>query len=300
MNTRVCVAVIGLGRRWRRRYKPAILALEKLFTIAAVCDAVHARAEAEAKTIGSRAAGLGAVFERKDIDAILLADRQWFGLWPIERACASTKPVFCAVPIESDPCQLNRITRLVDESALPVMVEMTPRFAPQTARVQQLLARELGPPRLVRCDTVRPESACDGLDDSLVPLVDWCVAIFGAEPIGASAGSLGATQIWTLDFADGKHVEIVRRFAPGVRCTRFEVFAERGRILIESPGLIAWTTQSGQHVQLSRKKTAVGRTLLERFHHMVVTAAPPEPSLHDAHRLAQWLHPRPPGAATHS
>jgi predicted dehydrogenase len=281
MNPRVRVAVIGLGRRWRRRYKPALLALEKLFTIGAVCDSVQARADAEANAIGCRAAGVGAVFERKDIDAILLADRQWFGLWPIERACASRKPVFCAVPIERDHGQLERLTHLVDENALPVMVEFTPRFA-----LPEALATELGQPRLVRCETIGQAA-----DESLVPLVDWCVGVFKAEPIGSSTATLGTTQSWTLDFADGKCAEIVRRFAPGVRHTRFEIFAQRGRALIEPPGFIAWTTRSGQRVQLSRHKTAIGRTLLKRFHHTVIRAAPPEPSLRDAYRLVQWLHP---------
>src|SRR5258707_885141 len=38
------VGVIGLGRRWQRRYKPALLSLSEQFTLVALCDQVPQRA----------------------------------------------------------------------------------------------------------------------------------------------------------------------------------------------------------------------------------------------------------------
>lgn len=295
MGTRLRVAVIGLGRRWQRRYRPAISTLKNLYAIGAVCDPVPARAEAEARRLGCRTAGLAAIVERRDIDVLLLPDGQWFGLWPIELACAAGKPVFCAAPVEQDRSHLEPIVRRVREASLPVMIEMVPRVAPQVARLRELLATELGQPLLARCEAVGPATPATAIgqqsyaQESLVPLIDWCVSIFQAEPLGSSPATLGAQQSCALDFGAGRRAELVRRFAPTSPHMRFEVFATHGRVMAQTPGHVTWTTRTGHHVHLVRNRGAVGRALLERFHHGIITGAPPEPTLEDAYRLAQWL-----------
>ena len=45
------VGVIGLGRRWRKRYKPALGALRQRFAVRAVCDQVRERAQREPITV---------------------------------------------------------------------------------------------------------------------------------------------------------------------------------------------------------------------------------------------------------
>src|SRR5262249_43309385 len=46
------VGIIGLGVRWRKRYRPALTALRDRFTVTVVCDQVHQRTAAEAKRLG--------------------------------------------------------------------------------------------------------------------------------------------------------------------------------------------------------------------------------------------------------
>src|SRR5438309_1386478 len=124
------VGVIGLGRRWRKRYRPALRALRNRFTVLAVYDQVWARAAAEAKRLRCHTAGgPTALLERDDVDALLLPDKQWFGLWPVELASRFGKPVFCACPLESDAAHADAVVRKAEEGRLPVMVEMAPRFA---------------------------------------------------------------------------------------------------------------------------------------------------------------------------
>src|SRR5438067_1816450 len=100
--TTLRVGIIGLRRRWRRRYRPALEALRDQYEIKAVCDELRARAVREARRLGCAAMGPGGLLARDDLDALLLCSNQWFGLWPVERACQSGTPVFCANSLETD------------------------------------------------------------------------------------------------------------------------------------------------------------------------------------------------------
>ena len=46
------LGVIGLGRRWRRRYRPALQDLADSFTVVGLYDQVQVRAEREAQALG--------------------------------------------------------------------------------------------------------------------------------------------------------------------------------------------------------------------------------------------------------
>src|SRR5436305_1819015 len=122
------LGVIGLGRRWRRRYRPALRALRGRFTVELLCDEVQARAGREARALGAApAAGPAELLESDDVEAVLLPDRQWFGLWPLEHACRVGKPVFCGedtLVAEPDP---ERVRQQVRESRLPVMAGLAAR-----------------------------------------------------------------------------------------------------------------------------------------------------------------------------
>src|SRR5262245_59168381 len=121
------VGVIGLGRNWRQRYRPALRALRDGFRVSVVCDQVEHLARREARRLGCGAAlGPTEVLASDDVEAVLLPDAQWFGLWPLEQACRVGKPVFCAdelLPGEPDPEGLARQAR---DSGVPVLVGLTP------------------------------------------------------------------------------------------------------------------------------------------------------------------------------
>ena len=84
------VGVIGLGRLWEARHKPALARMADRFEVRAVYDQVARRAETEAAQLGCAAPeGLAALIERPDVDVIYLLTPQWFGLHPIALACAA-------------------------------------------------------------------------------------------------------------------------------------------------------------------------------------------------------------------
>src|SRR5262249_33120730 len=102
MQARIRLGVIGLGRRWQR-YREALARLSDQVQIHAVCDPIGQRTEAVARQLHCTAAG-GPIdlLDRNDVEAVLLLDRPWYGLWPLERACRRGKPVFCAISLTSE------------------------------------------------------------------------------------------------------------------------------------------------------------------------------------------------------
>jgi len=305
------VGVIGLGRRWRRRYKPALLALRQRFAVRAVYDQVRERAAAEARRLRCPAvAGPAALLERGDVDAVLLLDAQWFGLWPVGLACRFGKPVFCSCPAERDEAYADALVRQVHESRLPVMVEMAPRVAAETTRLREIVATELGPVLRVLCDALLPARAGPALvrekggttaaspppfvaafplGASGVALLDWCASLLGGEPGRVLATGTDGGYDMLLDFGDGRGAEIRHRRLGAVRRLRLEVIAEHGMAVAELPGRLWWTARDGRHVHVMSRRQPTGQVLLERFHQAVTMGLPPEPNLRDAHRALGWL-----------
>jgi len=291
MTNALRIGVIGLGSRWRKRYQPALRALHKRFAVKAVCDAVRERAAAEASHLHCHAAGgPTALLERDDVDAVLLSDWQWFGLWPVELACRFAKPVFCGCPLESDDAHADRVVRKAEESRLPVMVAMAPRFAAETALLREILEAQLGPARRVLCDAIRPCRA--GHPDAAKPavaLLDWCASLLGGEAVRIMLTGMEQGSQLLLDFGGGRQAEVIHRRWPGVRRLRLEVLAERGRVAAELPGRVYWTATDGRHIHLMNRRQPIGRLLLERFHRTVTAGDMAGPTLRDAHRVLGWL-----------
>src|SRR4051812_31383214 len=99
-HVRLRVGVVGLGRLWEARHKPAPAKMPDRFTVVAVYDQVARRAEIEAVQLSCEPVdGLIALIDRPDVDVVYLLTPQWFGLHPIEVACSLGKPVYCALPL---------------------------------------------------------------------------------------------------------------------------------------------------------------------------------------------------------
>jgi predicted dehydrogenase len=301
MTNPLRVGVIGLGRRWRKRYRPALRALHDRFRVHALYDQVQQRALLEAQRLHcDAAAGLTELFERDDLDAVMLIDAQWFGLWPLELACRVGKPVFCCTGLDRDDVHADAIYQQVQASQLPVMVEMAPRQAPATARVRELLHTELGAARLVVCESVRPAreprrqllGQKPGFASVGIPLVDWCVSLLGAEPLRAQADgvdTLGFARL-LLEFPEGRTAQLTRWTAPHTRRSlRLRLVAERGSASIVPPGRVEWSGACGRHTHTLRCRQPLGPALLEQFHRAVTERQPPQPSLGDAYRALRWL-----------
>jgi len=326
MEKALRIGIIGLGRRWHKRYKPALRVLRAGFRVRVLCDQVHERAAREAKRLAcDAAAGPTQLLEREDVDAVLLLDTQWFRLWPLQRACQLGKPVFCCCSLEGDDPHAEQLLRRVQESRLPVVMEMAPRFAPVTARLRSLFETELGAPRLLMCELVHsgqalarfnfartPElSPVAGLVGSTgIALLDWCAGLLGGEPVNVTARSLEALGFGSLllEFAGGRGVRLTRlpfilpsspaaegegwvreRGIADRPTVRLQAVAERGSARVELPYQISWATKTAFHSQAFRAQRPLAQLLLEHFRQVVQGSAALEPTLADAYRVLRWL-----------
>ena len=299
---RLRVGVVGLGRLWEARHKPALAKLRDLFSVVAVYDQVAGRAAIEAHALRCSACdGLAQLVDRDDVDAVYVLTPQWFGTHPIRLAAEAGKPVYSALPATGDPEALERLAPLLRDSGIPFMPELARRFYPATLRLRELIATTLGP---VRC--VLGHTRVSGFDRYVAPgpstqlapvplaidpggyLLDWCRFVFGREPNRVRA--VGATIAPVPDEGSPDHLDIALDFDAGgfaqvtieriahqpylhlmrhVPQPGFRVFAERGAAWVEMPDRIAWSDDRGVHEERLPADPTVGETLNEQFFRLV-------------------------------
>lgn len=286
---RLRVGVVGLGRLWEARYRPALAKLRDHFHVVAVYDQVPRRAEIQAAQLGCRAAyGLAELVEARDVEAVSILTPQWFGLHPIGLAARAGKAIYCALPIAAEGEDLDRLDRAVRESGVPFMPELARRFHPATSRLLELLEGPLGPARRIAAD-VRVEGfdryGQPGPTTQITPaplridpgiyLIDWCRFIFGGEPIAlrrrADRDPPGPAESETIEaeFAGGRAARITIGRALGdpraEAGSTVEVEAERGTARIEGPDRIAWAGTGGERLESLPGGPPIGETLKLRF-----------------------------------
>jgi predicted dehydrogenase len=300
------IGVIGLGRRWRQRYKPALVALPQRYHVEAVCDQVQERAEREAASLGCRAAaGPMAVLERPELDAIFLVDPQWFGLWPLEAAAARGKPVFCAVSPALDDAHADALVERIAAQRLPVMVELAHREAPALVRARELLTLALGPARCLLGEISEARSSrapslsrhlLSAASSILGPrsnsLLDGCLSLVDGEPARIWAASSATAGVFTLilELDDGRRIQINRVVTPTSRAhLRLHLVTESGSITLWLPRLVTWRAPDGSHRHVLPAETFPARAALTRFYDGVRESKDLRPSLQDAHRLLRLL-----------
>jgi len=288
MNERLRVGIIGLGRRWRARYAPALAALSDLFEIAAVYDPVPQRASVEAARLHcSAAAGASELIERDDVGAVLLLDLGWQRLWPIERAAGAGKPLFCLPELADDADHADTLARCVQETGLSVMMAVRAAFTPAALRLAELREELLGPIRLAACESTLGRQ---GLPDS--GLLAWVLSLLGAAPEGITAAGNAAAGLesFTLDLAGGKVLQLTRWRGSRPRGgLRLRLWGERGQATLLTPHRLSWTVPEGVHSLTLARGQSVEHHLLTRFHAVATQGQAPSPGLGDAHRaLLCW------------
>lgn len=288
MTTPLRVGVVGLGRRWRKRYRPALRVLRDRYEVRALYDQAHQRAMQEARRLGCDAAsGITALLESDGIDALLLLDPQWFGLWPVEQACRFGKPIFCgALPADAEVAGLLQPVR---DCRLPVVVEMLPRVTAAAERLHELLANQLGPARLVLCESHGPTPPHDA---GAAALVDWCTSLLAGVPAGVRADRVDAAGFASVlfDYADGRAVRLTRYAVPTPeRTVRVEVVAEGGTAVAVLPNQLRWSAADGRYTHTPRGPLSAAAVLLERFYLAVREGGPATPGLEEADRALRLL-----------
>jgi predicted dehydrogenase len=288
MSQRLGVGVIGLGRSWRRRYEPALRTLAELFEVAAVCDQVPQVAiSAAARQRCPAAAGPSDLIERDDVDAVLLLDLGWQRLWPIECAARAGKPVFCLPALEDDADNADALARRVEEAHLPVMMAAPAGFTPAALRLARFQREQMGPARLLLCDSFR--SRPGGMDSGTLA---WLLSLLGAAPVvvaGTGCASAGLASL-TLEAAGRRALQLTHWHAAEVRPgLRLQLLAERGRARLESPRRLSWTDADGVHALTLPRGRPVEELMLTCFHGVVTGTRTRWPSLGDAHRALLCL-----------
>jgi len=290
---RLQVGVIGLGRRWRR-YRPLLARLREHVEVRAVCDQIVHRAEIEAQQLDCAAAlGPAELLERSDVEAVLLLDAQWYGLWPLEHACRVNKPVLCVSSPASDEAHADTLRQQIQSRNLPVLMALPPLLAPATRQLRELLTHRLGQARLVRVDwSMGPHPNGDLLaTDAVLPLLAACAWLLDDVP----------RSVWTLDGESASFVTLMLRFGcdrlaqvnvwtatAGRTPPRIEVIAEAGTATAQLPRQLRWRDTDGQHAQRLPPRSAE-QSSLERFILALRAGQPLRPSFEEAHQALTWL-----------
>jgi predicted dehydrogenase len=278
---------------------------------------VYRRAEMEAAQIGCAACeGLSALVERPDVDVIYLLSRQWFGLHPIALACATGKPVYCALPLADDLPELEELVKVVETGRIVFMPEFARRCYPATLRLKELLATELGPPRLVV-----GHSRLYGFDRYAMPgpttqiapapllidpgsyLLDWCGFVFQSMPEAVQGVRSRVIPTAGAGVQEPDFESFVARFAGGATAhisfglyhraswgdaTRFlpppgfQVYAQRGVACLEMPERIQWSGSGGIKDERLPLEPTVGDVLNDQFHRLVRGHQSLAPTIRDA------------------
>ncbi len=294
------VGLVGLGKSWESRYRPALKALGDRFEVRAVCEPVAKKAEMAAGEFGACPVdGFRALSIREDIDAVLLLSAEWFGPLPILAACDAGKAVYCAAALDLAPDQAKEIKSRVEAAGVAFMAEFPFRQAPATIRLKELIATRLGEPRLMFChrrymaDKEDSDARAANIRE-LSELVDWCCYLVGKQPRTVQGivhynqpEDNGADyQHISIDFAEtegpgrgataqiscgryipsGWHEAVTFRLPAGI-----QVSCEHGIAFVDLPSTIIWFDSAGRHMEQLDHDRPVGEQLLLCFHRAVTS-----------------------------
>jgi predicted dehydrogenase len=318
---RLRVGVIELGDAWDTRHRTALRSLSDRFEVRAICDQVPHRAEQAAIEFKAQAVdGFRELVSREDLDAVLILGSPWYGPLPILAACESGKAVYCAAGLDLTVDEARRTRAAVEQAGIAFMAEFVRRHAPATLRLKELIATELGAPRLLFChqraaaptrtNHRSPVRTPPAAMRDLVELVDWCCYVVGVAPTGVTGvmhkrGSDGDEdyQMMSLDFSDpslpatGPVAQIsCGRYVPA-RWTEainyrplapLQVSCERGIAFVDLPNTVVWFDEAGRHQEVLDSERSLGEQMLTVFFRSVTSLVRKTTDLEDTYR-ALWI-----------
>lgn len=305
------LGLVGLGNAWETRHRPALRTLSDRFDVRAVCDPVAHLAELAAQDFRASAVdGFHVLAGREDVDAVVLLSTQWYGALPILAACDAGKAVYCGDAVELDPGDGQRIKERVEATGISFMAEFPLRHAPATLRLKELIATQLGKPRLLFCHRRQAANAPSGQRTStqreLVEVVDWCRYVVGQEPTSvvgiahaAGPGDADDYDMMSLDFGEwgqpgsgtvaqiscGRYMPAAWHEAVTFRPpAAMQVACERGIAFIDLPATVTWFDAAGRHMESLDNERPIGERLLLHFHRSITSLVRNTSSLDDMHR----------------
>lgn len=310
------VGLVGLGSAWETRHRPALRALSDRFDVRAICEPVARRAELAARDFGAVPVdGFRALAARHDIDAVLVLSEYWFGPLPILAACDYGKAVYCAAALDFDADDARRLKERVESSGVAFVAEFPRRQAPATIRLKELIATQLGPPRLLFCHQrvptdlggARTARSAPSPMHNMAELVDWVRYVVGREPtsvVGMGHASAhdpreSDYEMMSLDFSgpegpgtgvtaqisSGRYMPAVWQEAVTYRPpAALQVACERGIAFVDLPSTLIWFDRAGRQMESLDSERPVGEQLLGNFYRTVTSLVRSMSSLDDAYR----------------
>ncbi len=312
------IGVVGLGNDWDTRYKPAFRSLADRFEVRAICEPVALRAD---KAIHDFSAcgvdGFRALARRPDIDAIFVLSRGWYGELPVLAACDAGKSIYCTEGLDEDLGRATSLKRKLETAGVSFLAEFPRRYAPATARLKELIATQLGRPKLLFCHarlSANQRTKLNGHAVSpprspmshLIELVDWCRYVVGEDPTTVmgvehepSLGFHGDYQMMSLEFRDPEDADKVT--TAQVSCGQympadwpeavtfrpppaFQVACEHGIAFVDLPSTIIWFDKAGRHMESLDSERPVGELMLLQFYRCVTSLLHNPTGLEDAYR----------------
>ena len=293
------VGLVGLGRSWENRHRSALRALSERFEVRAICEQVAKRAEKAAQDFDADTVdGYRALIERDDLDAILMLSPQWYGALPIHAACEAGKAVYCAAMMDLTSSEALEVKQRVEEAGIAFMVEFPRRLAPATLRLKELIATQLGKPKLVFCHRRSSTKANEATPDltmlrEMIELVDWCGYVVGRRPEfvvsnGRPSSKQGGYRMISVDYAatsdDGDTPPPLAQISCGNYMpdtwqeartfrlpTGLQVSCERGVAFVDLPSTLVWFDEAGRHIESLGDEAPVGEQLFGQFHRAVTS-----------------------------
>jgi predicted dehydrogenase len=313
---RLRVGLIGLGDVWQTRHAPALRAMADRFEVRAICDPVRHRAEQAASEFHAEAVdGYHVLVQREDVDAVLVLAPNWFRALPILAACDSRKAIYCAVGLDLEACEAESIKRRVEEAGIAFMAEFPKRQAPATIRLKELIATQLGAPRLLFCHRRAADDSPSGAAAAgattppptfrhIIGQVDWCHYVVDSDPTYVTglvhlAGEEGAEdyRMLSVDFSargkpgtgpiaqisSGRYIPSPWREAISYHpLAELQVSCVRGIAFVDLPATLVWFDEAGRHQESLESERPIGERLLTQFYRSVTSLVRRTRDLEDA------------------
>ena len=299
-RAQLAIGVIGLGPTWEQHYHEAVRRLSSKVCVRAVCDAVHVRAAAVASEF--RAATFSSPWQlsqRRDIQAWLILDPGWFGIYPAELAVWTGRPTLFANCFASAPRRLSELFVSAIERGETLLPEFPQRFLPTTTRLRELIATKLGPVRQITIQVPTPSTGTAAALTWLVEqqadcvgLLDWCACLIGQPAATVEFHSSGAGSRFQLTFAEQPagtspdvpvaEVVLTQDSNPAGPEPRRLIECEHGSATIASGTRIAWQTEAEQADESLTNERPPFEIILDQFCRRALGGLVPVPTVTDA------------------
>ncbi len=311
----VNLGIVGLGNHWESRYKPAIDKLSNRLAVKAIYTPVMSRAKQVSEDFNAYAVeGINLLANIPNIRGILLLETGWAKIEVLKLLLHLNKPVFLAESINLDLQQLIKIHHEAQDIGLSIMPELSRRYMPATARLQELMATQLGRPKIIRIKSPIP---CPEKPQNLTTnailhgIFDWCYYIGRSKSKeihvqhhqNSPCPGLTRSEI-KIQYEKSKLMHPPAILELKLNCLKHEygnstsakkdhflceIICENGTARIESPIDIQWEINSKEYRESLESDHSDIEVMLDHFCRRAIGGLIPVPNLEDYCRSAKLM-----------